>query len=470
MSLGCDVARLPCDVAVLPQPMTTTYDPHHPMYLDEAQTRTALAHAFDVCNGCRKCVDLCPSFPAMFGYVSQGGTSDAGQMTPAQQDHVIDECFQCKLCVVGCPYGPGQQETDHDFVQGSAPSFALDIPRLMLRADAMRYANGQVTVRDKLSTALIGHADLVGKLSVRMARFVNRLVGAKPGSVVRRLLAVLTGVASNRVLPLFTELRFSTWFDLHPKVRVGKKQGRVTVFPACVVEYQEPAIGQALVRVYEHNGIECGLSKAACCGAGYLHSGNLAAFTKVAVDNVASLAAEVRKGNDIVVPQPACGYVLKHDYVDYVGGPDAQLVAQHTYDAAEYLMKVHRTEGSSLDMQFTGDVPDTITYHAASHLRAQRIGLQSRDLLKLMGAKVNLVEQSSGVESLAGLRTIKADSSLRASEQLGKLVNRASGGGVSGDVICGDCHLSNTAIAGQTGNVPLHPLQLLARAYGFAAD
>ena len=183
--------------------MTTTYDPHHPMYLDEAQTRTALAQAFDVCNGCRKCVDLCPSFPAMFGYVSQGGTSDAGQMTPAQQDHVIDECFQCKLCVVGCPYGPGQQETDHDFVQGSAPSFVLDIPRLMLRADAMRYANGHETVRDKLSTALIGHADLVGKLSVRMARFVNRLVGAKPGSVVRRVLALLTGVASNRVLPLF---------------------------------------------------------------------------------------------------------------------------------------------------------------------------------------------------------------------------------------------------------------------------
>jgi glycerol-3-phosphate dehydrogenase subunit C len=307
-------------------------------------------------------------------------------------------------------------------------------------------------------------------LSVRMARFVNRLVGAKPGSVVRRLLALLTGVASNRALPPFAELRFSTWFNLHPKVRVGKKQGRVTVFPTCVVEYQEPAIGQALVRVYEHNGIECGLSKAACCGAGYLHSGNLAAFTKVAVDNVATLAAEVRQGNDIVVPQPACSYVLKHDYVDYVGGPDAQLVAQHTYDAAEYLMKVHRTEGSSLDMQFTGDVPDTITYHAASHLRAQKIGLQSRDLLKLMGAKVNLVEQSSGVESLAGLRTIKADSSRRTSEQLGKLVNRASGGGVSGDVVCGDCHLSNTAIAEQTGNVPLHPLQLLARAYGLAAD
>jgi hypothetical protein len=172
--------------------------------------------------------------------------------------------------------------------------------------------------------------------------------------------------------------------------------------------------------------------------------------------------------------------VLKHDYVDYVGGPDAQLVARHTYDAAEYLIKVHRTEGSSLDMQFTGEAPDTITYHAASHLRAQKIGLPSRDLLKLMGAKVNLVEQSSGVESLAGLRTIKADSSQWASKQLGQRVADASGrykspdagsaGVVDGDVVCGDCHLSNTAIAEQTGVVPLHPLQSLARAYGITAE
>jgi Fe-S oxidoreductase len=132
-------------------------------------------------------------------------------------------------------------------------------------------------------------------------------------------------------------------------------------------------------------------------------------------------------------------------------------------------MKVHRTEGSSLDMQFTGEVPDSITYHAASHLRAQKIGLPSRDLLKLMGAKVNLVEQSSGVESLAGLRTIKADSSQRASKLVGQRVADASGGHESPDV-CGDCHLSNTAIAEQTGVVPLHPLQLLARAYGVTAE
>lgn len=92
---------------------------------------------------------------------------------------------------------------------------------------------------------------------------------------------------------------------------IAKIQGRVTVFPTCLVEYQEPKIGHALVNVYERNGVECSLSDAGCCGAPFLHSGDMAAFTKVAVKNVATLAAEVRKGTDIVVPQPTCGYVLK---------------------------------------------------------------------------------------------------------------------------------------------------------------
>lgn len=42
---------------------------------------------------------------------------------------------------------------------------------------------------------------------------------------------------------------------------------------------------------------------------------------------MAALAAAVRAGNDIVVPQPTCGYVLKRDCVAHVGGADAELVA-----------------------------------------------------------------------------------------------------------------------------------------------
>ncbi|NCZ91121.1 MAG: 4Fe-4S dicluster domain-containing protein [Actinobacteria bacterium] len=330
--------------------MTTIYDPKHPLYLDEADTRKEMERVFDLCHGCRLCFKFCPSFPTLFSYVDQHDDQDAGKMTPAQQDHVVDECFQCKLCYVMCPYIPELHE------------WALDFPRLMLRADAN--------------------------------------------------------------------------------------------------------IGKDLVKVYEHNGIECSIAgDAGCCGAPFLHSGDIDSFTKVAVRNVKMLADEVRSGNDIVVPQPTCSYVLKKDYVDYVGGPDAKLVSEHTFDAAEYLVKLHKTEGSSLDTEFTGTIPETVTYHTPCHLRAQNIGLKSRDLMKLTGAKIKLVQQCSGIDGMWGLRAENAHLSLPIGEKLGQMVKDAGG-----DVVAGDCHLANTAINEQTGTKPVHPLQMIARAYGIPEE
>jgi Fe-S oxidoreductase len=235
----------------------------------------------------------------------------------------------------------------------------------------------------------------------------------------------------------------------------------VTVFPTCLVEYQATVIGRDLVRVYERNGIECSLTGAGCCGAPWLHAGDVARFTKRAKHNVKTLAAEVRGGRDIVVPQPTCGYVLKQDYVDYVGGTDAELVAGHTYDAVEYLMKLHDASGTELDTNFTGTVPERVTYHAPCHLRAQNIGFTSRDLLRLTGAEVTTIEQCSGIVGMWGLRAGNVQRSLPLARILGKQIDAAGSSAVAGD-----CTLANAAIAEQTGLVPCHPISLLARAYG----
>jgi len=434
--------------------MTITYDPNHPMYLDEADTRHELERVYDLCHGCRLCFKFCPSFPTLFSYIDVHDDQDAGKMTPAQQDHVIDECFQCKLCYINCPYTPNQHE------------WALDFQRLMLRADAMRRENGQMSVRNKVTTAVMGRTDAIGKVATSMGVVTNLVMGAKPGSVVRKIVEKTAGISSVRMLPPFARSRFSTWFKNRPKTTMLNRQGKVALFPTCLVEYQDPAIGQDLIKVYERNGVECSLAgEAVCCGAPFLHSGDVDTFTKVAKKNVKMLADEVRAGNEIVVPQPTCGYVLKKDYLDYVGGADATLVAENTYDAAEYLIRLHKTEGKSLDLNFTGEIPETITYHTPCHLRAQNIGLKSRDLMKLTGAKIKLVQQCSGIDGMWGLRAENAHLSIPIAEKLGQMINDAQG-----DVVTGDCHLANTAINEQTGKQAVHPLQVVARAYGIQPE
>ncbi len=437
--------------------MTTTYDPKDPVYFDEADVRDELTRVYDLCHGCRLCFKFCTSFPTLFEMIDQHDDQDAGRLTPAQQDKVVDECFQCKLCYVNCPYIPELHEWN------------LDFPRLMLRADAMQHATGITSTRSKVTTQVMGRTDLLGTLATTTGPLANKIVTAEAGSAIRNVVAKATGISSVRLLPPYAKQRFSTWFKKRAKIKLTRRQGKVTVFPTCLVEYQETDIGKDLVKVYERNGIECANTAAGCCGAPWLHSGNVEEFTKVAEKNVKTLAAEVRSGTDVVVPQPTCSYIIKKDYLDYVVDPDrradAELVAEHTYDAAEYLMKIHKADDTVLDTDFTGDVVESITYHTPCHLRAQNIGFKSRDLMKLTGAKVKLVQQCSGIDGMWGFRAGNEDISVPIAKKLGAQIDKAGG-----DIVAGDCHLANTAIVEQTGRTPQHPLQVMARAYGIAEE
>lgn len=428
--------------------MTTTYDPRHPKYYDEGDLRGELTRVYDLCHGCRLCFNLCPSFPSLFDMIDARDGDVAG-LTPAEQDRVVDECYQCKLCYVKCPYTPPHE-------------WELDFPRLMLRAEAVRHHKGKLDLADQF----LGRTDLLGKLSTAAAPVVNKLT-ERPGSLPRRIMEKTVGIASERLLPPYARQRFSTWFKKRTPAAPARVQARAALFPTCLVEYQNPKIGHDLVKVLERNEVACSLPAGeACCGMPWLDAGDVDAFVKQGRQNVKVLAEAVRAGSDIVVPQPTCGYVLKREYPTYVGGADAELVAANTYDAAEYLWRLHKGEGTALATDFAGDVPEEITYHVACHLQAQNIGLKSRDVMKLTGAKVNVVAKCSGIDGTWGYRAENYELARKVAQPLAQAIEKAG----PAAVVTGDCHLANGAITQETGRQPLHPIQLLARAYGIPEE
>jgi glycerol-3-phosphate dehydrogenase subunit C len=435
--------------------MTTTYDPTHPAYFDDADLREEMNRVYDLCHGCRVCVNLCTSFPTLFDAIDRHDSQESHLLTRAEQDKVVDECFNCKKCGdVTCPYTPGQQH-----------EWQLDFPALMMRAKAIKHRQAK---RTSLTTQVLSRTDLLGSVASFAAPIAN--ASTRPGSLPRKVMEKTLGVSAQRVLQPYARVRFSTWFKRRAKPMLANQQAKVAVFPTCIVEYQAPSIGHDLVKVYEHNGVACSLPEGiGCCGAPWLHSGDVDQFRAQAAKNVRALAPVVRSGNDIVVPQPTCSFVLKNDYPLYLKGTadeqDAQLVGAHSYDSSEYLWKLHKGEDTTLSTEFPGFVPSTVTYHVSCHLQAQRNGLKSRDLMKLTGAKITLVNRCSGIDGTWGYRAENFDIAKKIAKPLGQAVSAANG-----EVVTGDCLLANGAIDEETGLTPVHPIQVVARAYGIRPE
>ena len=431
--------------------MTTTYDPRHPRYFGEADVREELERVFELCHGCRLCFNLCPAFPSLFEMIDARDGA-VGELTASEQDRVVDECYQCKLCYMKCPYVPPHE-------------WDLDFPRLMVRVQAVRHAEGGRPFAERAADELLGRTDLLGKVSSAAAPLVNAITG-RLGSLPRRAMQEVAGVHAERLLPPYARERFSTWFKRRRHGAIESPRAAVSLFPTCFVEYMEPQIGKDIVGVFERNQIACSLAEGLlCCGAPWLHNGDVARFVRSAKRNLSVLAQEVRAGRDIVVAQPTCGYVIRRDYPIYVPGPDADLVAAHSFDAAEYLMNEHRREGGGLDTEFAGPVPSEVGYHLACHMRAQNVGFKGRDLIQITGAKVKLVERCSGIDGTWGYRAENYELARKVAKPMARELD-ATGAAV----LCGDCHLANTAILQETGRRPVHPISLLARAYGLKSE
>jgi glycerol-3-phosphate dehydrogenase subunit C len=420
------------------------YNPLDPTYLDPVAARAERDRTFQVCSDCRICVRLCPSFRSLFEMVdaNDNGADDVKVLTDREHQRVVDECYQCKLCYVVCPYVPERGQ-----------ELVIDFPRLMLRSLAIQEKEGKVSG----SAKLLARTDLQGKVATTLAPFVNTMSHV---GVARTVMEKVTGISKDRLLPTYARERFTKWFRRRSDAPVTAPRATVALFPTCLVEYQDPSIGKAVVGVYEHNGIACEVPEGqVCCGMPWLDAGAIDKFREHAEKNVARLVPSVRAGHDIIVPQPTCAYVLKKEYPDFLGTDDAKLVGEHTFDTSEYLLARHRDD--PIDTEFAGTTYDTILWQAACHYRAQQIGPKSKQLMELTGAQVTMVERCSAIDGTWGLRAENIEMATRVAKPLMDRVRE------SGDqLVAGDCHLANTAIKEATDKTPSHPMQVVARAYG----
>jgi Fe-S oxidoreductase len=453
-------------------------------FWDLAKVDAELRRVYDICAGCRRCVGLCPSFKVMFERLDVPAVDgDVARLPAGDVAEVVDLCYQCKLCYNHCPYTPPHR-------------WQIDFPRLMLRARAARARRDGVTFQDRL----LGATELVGKIGSLTAPLSN---WAGELAAHRALMQAVVGIHRDRNLPRFHRRTFTKWMRRHRTRATGARSGaagrgepeasrrsgsenargepeagrspgselrgrgsaadRVALFYTCTVEYNAPDIGKAAVLVLERNGIDVSVPPQRCCGMPYLDGGAVDQARALIRENVRALATAVRDGREIIALGPTCCYMLKQEFAWLEPSDDARLVAANTRDIFEFLARLH-AEGR-LDTRFSTR-GGAIAYHVPCHLRAQNIGTKSADVLRAIpGADVTVIERCSAVDGTWGFKREYYELSMAVARPLFEGVR-----GTGASCVATDCPLAALQIAQGTGTAPRHPIQILAEAYGLAAD
>ena len=407
----------------------------------------------EICDGCRRCHRLCPSFDHMLERVD-AHDGDVGKVASADYRRVVDLCWQCKLCFNHCPYTPPHR-------------FDIDFPRLMLRAKAARARAEGVSRQD----AWLGNVDAVGALGSAAAPLSNWANRFAPH---RALMEAVVGIDRSRNLPRFHHKTFTRWFRERERERkratssaerrIHSGARHVVFFHTCVVNYNEPQVGRDAVAVLERNGCTVASPDQVCCGMPYLDGGDIDAAVRNARRNVDALLPLVEQGADVVVPQPTCSYVLKKEYPMLVPGAASEKVAERTRDLFEYL--AGRQREGSLATDFPGRRPGKVAYQMPCHLRAQNMGYKTRDVLQLIpGTKVTVVERCTAMDGTWGMKKEFYPISLEFARKAVREMDAAEP-----DTYATDCSMAALQLEQVTGVKPAHPASLLREAYGLPEE
>lgn len=407
------------------------------------------------CNGCAACrtrapeTRMCPVYRfAPREEASPRAKANlmravlTGQLPPdavLQQDFkdVADLCIHCHMCRIECPAN-------------------VDIPRLMVEAKGEFVASNALTLHDWCMARI----DLLSRVASRLPRLANWML-VNPQA--RWVLEKVMGISQARRLPPLAAKPFLKTIDRKPLgSSETKAKHKVALFVDTYANNYDTDLAAALVEVLEHNGVEVYIPTSQRHSAMPLISaGSLDLARRVAQRNVSLLAEAVRRGYTIVSTEPSAVLALKSEYPTML--PDEEevrLVRDNVMEACHYLWQLHQRGGLSLN--FTPQEYD-VAHHVPCHLKALEVGAPSENLLRLVpGLKVHAIEKGcSGMAGTWGLKRRNYRNSVRVGLPL---ISEVRDGPYH--VAMTECSTCAIQIKGGTRKPVLHPIKLIAAAYG----
>lgn len=391
------------------------------------------------CVRCGACMDVCPTFRLLgghiFGHIYTGPIGvpwTAYTATLESAGEFAPLCISCGLCKHACPED-------------------IEIPLLIAKVKQMYIErHGQFPI----NRALCSYETLV-KFASATSPLFNFLLGRW---VFRRTLESALGLDARRPFPKFTRSTFKKWFESH--VSTGLR--RIAYFVDTYADLCEPEIGKSVVGLLESNDCAVEVPEQVGSGMPSLLYGDIKRTKRAAEFNVRNFAKIVRVGSEVISSEPTATYCLKELYPRLLSSAEADLVAAHSYDIFQYLLKL-RSEGRFREV-FPTVQAGRVAYYAPCHTRSLHGRSPALEVMKQTGMDIQPVRYDTccGIAGTFGFkkRTEGYDVSMAIGERLFERIRA-----MNVDLVVTESSVCKMQIAHGTSIRVLHPAIVLWDAY-----
>ena len=198
---------------------------NHSDFLDPKKLDDEMRRVFDVCHGCRRCFNLCDSFPTLFNFIDKSKEGEVSSLSSEKFGKVVDACTLCDMCfMTKCPYVPPHE-------------FNIDFPHLMFRYRMYQKKIGKLL---KIPSQL-AKIDRNAKFGIMFSKIINSFTNIK-NKFFRKLLEIITGIDKRAILPKYNDETFVNYIKKN-KDKINKLApgfGRkVVIYSTCFVNFNK---------------------------------------------------------------------------------------------------------------------------------------------------------------------------------------------------------------------------------------
>ncbi len=426
----------------------TPYAPKETVF--HFETYGGFSKAVEMCNGAAVCRQLeqgvmCPSFQATRDETNStrgranalraamSGLLGTDGMVSEDLYHVFDLCLSCQGCKSECPSLVDMAKLKAEFLHQYHQAHGIPLRSWL-------FAN-------------IGKLD---KFAQPAAPLANLILGTIAKPVFR-----VIGIHPSRQFPKLARQTFTAWYKEHHQPAQPVSTGKVLFFQDTFMEYHQPWVGKAAIKVLERAGYHpIVLTNKVDSGRPAVSKGLLDEARKLAKKNIALLAPYAKQGIPIVGCEPSVMAMLVSEYPDMLPGEDAQAVAQASMLIDRFL--VEEAQAGNLHLRFD-NTPRHILFHGHCQQKANFGTRATREMLRMI-PNCTVEETSAGCCGMAGSFGYEQEHyelSIKIAElSLAPAIRAAT----SETIICAPGTSCREQIKHTTGRTARHPIEILAEA------